>query len=149
MPGEGGSKVSPKFYGALYCNVSLYFATYNSVQMFEPFWDRNSHFYGIFRLSWFFMQDFQKRIDSVVLGPNHSGKFFGGRNLDFCESYFLWPFCNGVFWTNMESNAAVTLHFEDLAVNNYLCTFTCEKSQIVLLSTFDQCEVFLFKYFED
>ena len=53
----------------------------------------------------------------------------------------------------MESNAAVTLHFEDLAVNNYLfinmCAFVCEKPQIVLLSTFDQCEVFLFKYLED
>ena len=37
----------------------------------------------------------------------------------------------------MESNAAVTLHVEDLAVNNYLffsnmCVCVCEKSQIVL-----------------
>ena len=55
----------------------------------------------------------------------------------------------------MESNAAVTLHFEDLAVNDYLffffnlCAFVCEKSQIVQLGSFDQCEVFLFKYVED
>ena len=50
----------------------------------------------------------------------------------------------------MESNAAVTRHFEDIAVNNYnMCAFVGEKFQIVLLSTFDQCEVFLFKYFED
>ena len=43
-----------------------------------------------------------------------------GRNLDFCKSYFLWPLWNWGFGTNMESNAAVTLHFEDLAVKNYL-----------------------------
>ena len=49
----------------------------------------------------------------------------------------------------MESNVAVTLKFEHLAVTNYLCAFVCKKSQIVLLNTFDQCEVFLFKYFED
>ena len=43
------------------------------------------------------------------------------QNLDFCSSYFqllLW--WNWVFRTNMESNAAVTLHFENLAVQNYL-----------------------------
>ena len=43
-----------------------------------------------------------------------------GQNLDFCKSYFLWPLWNWGFGTNMESNAAVTLHFEDLAVKNYL-----------------------------
>ena len=40
--------------------------------------------------------------------------------LDFCGSYFQFLLWNWVFWTNMESNAAVTLHFEDLAVQNYL-----------------------------
>ena len=53
----------------------------------------------------------------------------------------------------MESNAAVTLHFEDLAVQNYLflkdVCIDGEKSQIVYKSTFDECDVFLFKYFED
>ena len=47
-------------------------------------------------------------------------KNFFGQNLDFCGSYFLWHLWNWSFGTNMESNAAVTLHFEDLAVNNYL-----------------------------
>ena len=55
------------------------------------------------------------------------------RNLDFCGNYFLWPLLK--MGTNMESNAAVTLHFEVLAVNNYLffknmCAFVCEKSQV-------------------
>ena len=51
----------------------------------------------------------------------------------------------------MESNAAVTLHFEDLAVQNYfgkMCAFVDENSKIVVLSTFDEREVFSFKYFE-
>ena len=30
-----------------------------------------------------------------------------------------------------------------------MCAFVGEKYQIVLKSTFDDCEVFLFKYFED
>ena len=47
----------------------------------------------------------------------------------------------------MESRAAVTLHFEDLAVLNTcfflkMCAFVGEKSQIVHKSTFDDCEVF-------
>ena len=49
----------------------------------------------------------------------------------------------------MEINAALMLHSEDLAVNDYLflymCAFVCEKPQIVLLSTFVQGEVFLLK----
>ena len=53
----------------------------------------------------------------------------------------------------MASNAAVTLHFEDLVVQNYLflkmCVFVGKKYQIALFSTFDKCEVFPLKYFED
>ena len=39
--------------------------------------------------------------------------------MDFCASYFLWPLCNGSFGTNLESNAAVTLQFDQLAITNY------------------------------
>ena len=123
----------------------------NSVQMFEPFWDQNPSFFGMISLTWFGMQDFQKQIGSVVLGPNHSG--FLKTIFVFCGSYFLWPLWNWDFGTRMESNTAAMLYFEDLAVKNYLffkyVSFVCEKSPIFLFSTFDQCEVFLFKYFED
>ena len=61
----------------------------------------------------------KKQTSSVVLSQNPSENSFEP-NLDFCWSYFLWPLWNWSLWTNMESNAAVTLHFEDLAVNNYL-----------------------------
>ena len=48
----------------------------------------------------------------------------------------------------MESKAAVTLHFEDLAVNNNLfykiVYMRLWKSQIVLLSTFDQCKLYTY-----
>ena len=47
-------------------------------------------------------------------------KLFLWWNMDFCGSYFLRTIWNWGFGTNMESNVAVTLHFEDLAVNNYL-----------------------------
>ena len=40
------------------------------------------------------------------------------QNLVFCGSYFLWPLWNWGFGTNMESNAAVSLQFEHLAVTN-------------------------------
>ena len=43
-----------------------------------------------------------------------------GQNLDFCKSYFQFLRWNWVFRTNMEGNAVVTLHFEDLAVQNCL-----------------------------
>ena len=49
----------------------------------------------------------------------------------------------------MESNSAVRLHFEDLSLKKYfkktMGAFVGEKSQSVWLSTFDQCEVFLFQ----
>ena len=48
----------------------------------------------------------------------------------------------------MENNAAVRLHFEDLAVF-FVCAFIGEKSEIVQFTAFDQCEVFPLKYFED
>ena len=60
----------------------------NSVQMSETFRDWNSHLFGKISLSRFFMKSFQMRVGSIVLGPNHSGKFFEA-NLDFCGSYFL------------------------------------------------------------
>ena len=54
------------------------------------------------------MSDFQKRI--------HSEKKIGP-NLDFCGFGFVF------LQTNMESNAVVTLHFEDLAIQTYLFFF--------------------------
>ena len=59
--------------------------------MFEPFQDRNPHFFGMIRLSSFFMQDFRKRIDSVVLGPNHSGKIFWAEIWIFVKVTFFDP----------------------------------------------------------
>ena len=50
------------------------------------------------------------------------------------------------FWTMIEGNNAITVQFQDLVVTNtYLykvCAFVGEKFQIILLSTFDQCDFF-------
>ena len=51
--------------------------------------------------------------------PKHS-EFFFWWNLFFYWSYFLWPLWNWSLGTNMEGNAAVTLQFEHLMVNNSL-----------------------------
>ena len=64
---------------------------YNSVQMFEPFWDQNQLFFGMISLSKFFMQDFRKQIGSVGLGPNHSGNIFWGKIWIFVEVIFFDP----------------------------------------------------------
>ena len=50
-----------------------------------------THLFGKISSSRFVMQDFRKRIGSIVL----------------CPFYFQWPSEIWVFWTNMESNAAV------------------------------------------
>ena len=65
------------------------------------------------------MQDFQKRIGSVVLGPNHSG-FFLGKIWIFVKVTFFDPseiVVLGLTWR-------VTLHFEDLAFNNKKNSFS-------------------------
>ena len=90
---------------------------YNSVQIFEPFRDQNPHFLWKISLWWFFIKVYQKPISSITLWPNHLGIKNSGRNLDFCGSYFLFHLWNWVFRTNMESNAALMLQFEDFAMN--------------------------------
>ena len=73
-------------------------------------------------------------------------KKYLGQNLDFCGSYFQFLLQNWVFGTNMESNTAVTLHFEDIAVRNYLfLKDVWFVGEIVICSTFDECEVVRFK----
>ena len=93
---------------------------YNRVQMFEPFQDRNPHFFGTVSLIWFVMKFISKTCSFNLFWTKPLRKKKFGRNLDFCGSYFQFLRWNWVFRTNMESNAAVTLHFEDLAVQNYL-----------------------------
>ena len=64
----------------LYCLPSsvycLFSNAYNSGQMFEPFQDRNPHFFGTVSLSWNVIKFIFKRIASIYFGPNHSGKKF-------------------------------------------------------------------------
>jgi hypothetical protein len=48
-------------------------------------------------LSLFYMQDLQNQIGSVVLGPNHSGKFFGAKFGFFWKLFSLTPLKLG-FW---------------------------------------------------
>ena len=59
-------------------------------------------------------------IASIYFGPNQSGKKIQNGIMNFCGSYFKFLPGNLVFWTYMESNAAVRLQFEDLRVSNYL-----------------------------
>ena len=66
-------------------------------------------------LSW---NPVRKRIASIW--TKSLRKKISGQNLDFSKSYFQFLRWNWVFRTNMKSNAAVTLHFEDLAVHDYL-----------------------------
>ena len=67
-------------------------------------------------LSW---NPFRKCIASICLWSNQPGNCFWMEILK-CWSYFQFLPWNWVFWTYMESNAAVTLYFKDLAVTNYL-----------------------------
>ena len=56
-----------------------------------------------------------------------------GEFLDFCGRYFLRPLLNWAFGTTTESNAAVTLQFEHLSVNNYdVDMFLIKKKYIIL-----------------
>ena len=88
--------------------------------MFEPFRVRNPHFFGTVSLSWFFMKSISKTYSFNLFWTKPLRKKISGQNLDLFGSYFQFLRWNWVFRTNMESNAAVTLHFEDLAVQNYL-----------------------------
>ena len=101
-------------------NFLLLTIVYNSVQMFEAFQDRNPHFFGTVSLSWIVMNIISKTYSFSLYWTKPLRKIFLGQNLDFWKSYFLFPCWNWIFWTNMESNAALTLHFGDLAVQNYL-----------------------------
>ena len=78
-------------------------------------WDGKRNSFGKINLRWFFMLDFQKRKSSVS-----SWKKISEQNLDFCGSYFWFLLWKWVFRTDKESHAAVTLHYKDLEVQNYL-----------------------------
>ena len=115
------------------CSWSL---EWNSVQMFEPFQDRNPHFFGTVSLSWLFMKSISKTYSLNLFLTKPLRKKFLGQKLDFWKSYFQFLRWNWVFWTNMGSNAAVTLQFEDLAVKNYLflkygfiCWWKCQNKR--------------------
>ena len=79
--------------------------------MFEPFQDRNPHFFGTVSLSWFVMTSISKMYSFNLFWAKPLRKKIWGKNLDFWKSYFQNLRWNWVFRTNMESNAAVTLHF--------------------------------------
>ena len=126
---------------------------FNSVQMFEPFQDQNQHSFWIISLSWFVMLVFWKHIRSIYLWPNHSGKKVRTKFRFFLKVLFIFLLCNWVFWTNIENNSAVTLHFEDLAVQTYLflkdvciCWWKISFKKKIL---FMNVQFFLYKYFED
>ena len=75
--------------------------------------------------------------------------FFKG-HLKKIQVFELIHLLNTVFHTKILSNTAETLQFENHASKKILFKKTCacswEKSQIVSLSTFDQCQVFIIKY---
>ena len=93
---------------------------HNSVQMFEPFQDRNQHFFGSIRVSWLVMKSIPKTFSFNLFLTKSLRKFSLNWNLDFGERYFQFLPWNRVFPTYMKSNAAVTLHLEDLTVKKYL-----------------------------
>ena len=126
---------------------------YNSAQMFEPFQDQNQHLFGTGSLSWFVMKSISTTYRFHLFWTKPLRKKMWGQNLDFSKSNFQFLRWIWVFRTNMGSNSAVTRHFEDLVVQNYLflkdVCICWWKISNCLKSTFDECEVFLFKYFED
>ena len=112
------------FYANMQCsyfievrNINVCSRCYNSVQMSEPFQGGNPNSFGKISLNWFFMLDFQKHIHSISLWLNHSGKKIGPK-FGLLWKLFSFSTLKLGFWTNMESSAAVTLHFEDLVVQN-------------------------------
>ena len=68
---------------------------YNSVQMFEPFRYQNHNFFGKIILSGFVMQGFWKQIGSIVLCPNHSGKYLGCSSNTVVPLFILWKYLYG------------------------------------------------------
>ena len=79
--------------------------------MFEPFQDWNPHFFGTSSLSWFVMKFILKTYSFNLFWTKPLRKKISGQNLDCCKSYFQFLRWNWVFRNNMESNAAVTLHW--------------------------------------
>ena len=90
--------------------------------MFEPFQDRNPHFFGKISLSWFLMKVFQKPIGLIVLWPNNSGKNSG------CVEP-IWMICWLIFdhigqtWTNLDHLSVCTSLFWPFYLD--LCIRTC------------------------
>ena len=81
--------------------------------MFDPFQDRNQHLFGTVSLRLFVMKSISKTYSFNWFWTKPRGKIciLAKVIFNFCAKI--------VFFTNMESNASVTLHFEDLAVQNY------------------------------
>ena len=88
------------------------------VQMFEPFQDWNPHFFGTVSLSWFVMKSISKTYSFNLFWSKPLRKIFLEDIFQFLQ----------VFGINSDS----------IMIFKNMCEFFREKSQIVILSTFDQ-----------
>ena len=128
--------------------------SYNSVQMFEPFQDRNQHFFGTVSLSWIVMKFISKTYSFNLFWIKPLRKNISGQNLDFWKSYFLFLCWNLVFWTNMESNAAVTLRSwgpcgPKLLVFKRCVDLLVKNLKLFTKSLWINVKFFFCKYFQD
>ena len=87
-------------------------------------------------LSW----KFEKHMEPIFFFIKSLRNFFWNKNLDFYGSYFQFLPWILFFWTYLESNAAVTIHLEDLAVTIYLFL----KDKCICWWKISKC---VFKYF--
>ena len=60
-------------------------STYDKVQMFDPFQDRNPHFFGTVSLSWFVMKSISKTYSFNLFWSKPLQNFFWRTFLNFCR----------------------------------------------------------------
>ena len=121
--------------------------------MFEPFQDRNPHFFGTVSLSWFVMKSISKTYSFNLFWSKSLRKsFFGGHFSIFAGFWNKFTFKIGCFTLTFRVKLLKRLNLKTLQskiiIFKNMCEFFREKSQIVVLSTFYQRELIFFKYFD-
>ena len=114
-----------------------------SILMFGPF-EIETHIFGKNYFELIFHEILLKKID---FWPHHAGKYLEAKFGFFCKSASLTPLKLGFSDLNREQVKRCNLKTLRSKITYYLLkllkdvSIRCEKSQILLLSTFNQCEV--------
>ena len=113
---DGQSSI--QFCGGMNLDVKhLFFQHYWKIQMIVPEWYNRLVDYT--RKYWFFYESLSKTNGSIVQWPNHSEKKHWAK-FGYLSNLFSISPLKLFFGTKVESNSAVPLQFEDLALQKYL-----------------------------